>query len=55
MASRFIVGQIELTITNSCSIAIANHTVLNYTTTTNRKFSGDGLSMSINVDALQLM
>ena len=50
--SRFIVGQIDLSITDNCSVANATHTVLNYNTTA-CKFSEDGVSMSVNADALQ--
>jgi len=54
MASRFIVGLIALPITDNCSVANANFTVLNYTTIT-RKFSEDVVSVSVNADALQLI
>ena len=54
MASRFIVGRIDLPLTDRCSVDNANRTVLNYNTTiTNTsKFSEDGVIMSINADAL---
>ena len=51
MASRFIVGQIELPIANSCMVANPNISVLNYSTAT-CKFSEDGVSMLINADVL---
>jgi hypothetical protein len=55
IASRFIVGLIELPITNNCSVANASFTVLNYSTPTTCKFSEDVVSMSVNAVALQLM
>jgi len=51
MASRFIVGRIELPIRRNCSVANAKLTVLNYNTTT-CKFSEDGGTISINAEAL---
>jgi hypothetical protein len=51
LASRFMVGLIEIPITDNCMVANANLSVLNYNTTT-CKFSEDGISMSINADAL---
>ena len=47
MASRFMVGLIELPITNNCTVANASFKVLNYNTTT-CKFIADGVSMSVN-------
>jgi hypothetical protein len=43
MASRFVVGRIELNITRNCTVANAKLTVLNYNTTM-RKFSEDGVT-----------
>jgi hypothetical protein len=51
MASRFIVGRIELPLTDSCMVENPNTSVLNYNTNT-CKFSEDGVSMSINADVL---
>jgi len=50
MASRFIVGQIDLSLTENCSVTKAIPAVRNYTTC---KFSEDGVTISIHADALQ--
>jgi hypothetical protein len=44
MASRFVVGLIQLAITRNCTVANANLTVLNYNTTI-CKFSEDGVTI----------
>lgn len=51
VAGRFIVGLIELPITDSCRVSNANFSVKNYSTNTS-KFSEDGVTVSMNADAL---
>jgi hypothetical protein len=50
VADRFLVGLIQLPI-NGCMFTTPNFTVLNYTNNIS-KFSEDGVTVSINADAL---
>jgi hypothetical protein len=51
MAGRFIVGLMELPITNSCRVVNASFKFQDYTNST-CKFSEHGLTIFINADAL---